>query len=279
MKQNKKNLLLAITLAVFLFVVISLSSLLLKRKDADIETCKQEDGFCKKSNSLAFVNKNSSSKYLNVAVDSKNISSLAEKDNKALCDRNLMCEKYFDIWKKEQLSRNKYSVSYFTKHIYPKTISLDKWDTGESFRIDYTININDILIQTHDSFLVKLNPNEDTGDMNFPRNTYLDKKNVSAIIDNLAFNSEFTLFKPVDNFYFETKEKALEAITAELGDGFEFSEVRYKSDFSNIENPVRVPILTANNNSKCATENKRKTAYVNLETGTITTTDDVCGMS
>lgn len=233
--------------------------------------------FCKDNNNLpADLNQSTSSKNPPVSTNNKNTTSTTQKDYKVLCNGDSVCQKYFYIWKKEQFSRNGYTESYFDEHIIPKFMAINKWNSGESFYILYTINIDWASIKTADSFLVKLSPSEDTYQyLNLPKDTYLDQNNIDVIINKLAFNSDFTFFKPIDHLYFQTKNDVLNAITAKVGNGFEFSEIRYISDY---QNPISAPILTASNNANCS-QNRLRVASVNLITGEITISDSVCYMN
>ena len=234
--------------------------------------------FCKDNNNPP-TDQNPPSKNPPVSTNSKVTTPTTQKDYKTLCNGDSVCQKYFDVWKKEQFSRNGYNESYFNEHIIPESMTINKWNSGESFYVIYTINIDWASIKTADSFLVKLSPSEDTYQyLNIPKSTYLDENNINVVINKLAFNSTFTFFKPIDHLYYKTKNDVLNAISTKAGNGFEFSEIRYISDRPKIENPISVPVLTASNNANCS-QNKRRVASVNLITGEITISDSVCYMN
>ena len=197
---------------------------------------------------------------------------------KVLCKDDLVCQKYFDIWKIEQLSRNHYTEAYFNSHIIPESMEIQKWNTGESFDITYAVNIDWAFIKATDSFLVKLNPSEDTfKSLNIPKDVYLTKSSINVIIDKLAFSSQITLFKPIDHLFYKSQDDVLNTLATKEGAGFQFSDIRFITNNPITENSVSLPMLIALNPTNCS-KNEQKIASVNLMTGEIIIKNDVCSM-
>ncbi|MFZ2205109.1 MAG: hypothetical protein WAV23_00760 [Minisyncoccia bacterium] len=280
MKYNKGFMVIGILLATIIILVVG-GVVYYSTNNSDISknentgTCGPNGMFCvKENNPPADQNQNPP-----IVTTNPDTIPVAQKDYKILCKGDSVCLKYFDIWKKEQFSRNGYSESYFNKHIIPEEITILKWNSGESFYIIYNVNIDWASIKTADSFLVKLSPNEDTYQyLNLPKDTYLDESNVDVVIDKLAFNSTFTIFKPIDSLFYKSKNDTLGAINTKAGKGFDFSEIRFIAGRPLTSGTVSVPIFTAHNETNCSV-NKLKVANVNLVTGEITISGSVCYMN
>lgn len=207
-----------------------------------------------------------------------NTQSQTIKDYTNLCGTDSICKKYYPIWAEEQMNRNGYDVGYFNKHIVPESIEIRKWNDGESFDVIYNINIDWASFKTHDSFIVKTKP----GDTLYPavkiaRGSYLSKTEVGLAIDAMAYNGEFTLFKPADSLMYKTKNDALAVLYKKSGSKkFDIVE----TEIARVDAPYKkIPMiftLRAVDTSNCQKSNTSKVAILDLVTGTASIQNDVC---
>ncbi len=190
------------------------------------------------------------------------------KDYSTLCKDDIVCKKYYAIWKSEQMFRSKYDEAYFNKHIVPESVEILKWNEGESFAIIYNITIDWATVKTSDGFIVKTNK----GDKSYPavkisRGEYLTEQEVKLAIDANAYNGSFTLFKPVERLLYKNQKDARKVISDRgLSQKFEVKEFNFiKGDIS----------MKAYDSTDCSNNNLKRIT-LDLITGEINTTIDAC---
>jgi hypothetical protein len=131
---------------------------------------------------------------------------------KSLC-KDEICNKYFEIWKKEQMYQNKVTESYLNEHIIPESMKIQKWYEGESFYIVYELKIDWARARAADGFMIRTTPNNTHyPDLKIKRGEYLSQEEIREILNNGAFYSQFTWFTPNEKLFYKTKRDAVNAI-------------------------------------------------------------------
>lgn len=149
------------------------------------------------------------------------------------CNANKVCKTYFEVWKLEQRYQNNISSLYLKNHFKPESINIDKWNEGESFRIIYDIYIGWAQARTSDVFIVKTLPSDNTYPaIKIRRGKYLSTSEIRKVVNESAWNGQFTWFTPKTKLFFKTKQDAIDAINKvdptrnfEISDEISFDKV------------------------------------------------------
>jgi hypothetical protein len=142
--------------------------------------------------------------------------SCEKKDD--LCDSDT-CKTYLKIWKELLISRNHLTEAYFDEHIFPYSSSIDTWNDGRSFRVEYKVKIDWAEAKLNDSFIFWLDPST-IGlfpAINAPRATYLIKDQINKLIDQFAFASSIYDVAQTEHLKFTSQEEAIEVLKTASG--------------------------------------------------------------
>lgn len=146
--------------------------------------------------------------------------------NTSSCLKDKICKTYFNIWKKEQFSRNGYNQDYFNKHIIVKNIRLDKPNPKEIIRdfftISYDISIDWATVTVYDSLPIRIEPQGNTSpSLKLSISKYLSESEIHKAIDAGIKNTEIqwstgsiTSFIPNEKLVYKSKKEALEIMNS-----------------------------------------------------------------
>ncbi len=124
-----------------------------------------------------------------------------------------LCSRYLDIWRNQIQKRNDMSNEYFTQHVVPYNASIDAWDIGESFRVQYRVTITWAVIGESDQFVVNLRSSEPAYQhLDIPRDVYLSESEVEVILDEQVFSSSVTRIVSVERLKFCNQQEAVTAL-------------------------------------------------------------------
>lgn len=148
---------------------------------------------------------------------------LCESDN---------CDKYLDIWKDLFISRNNMTSEYFDKHITPAYSTIDSWNDGQSFRVEYKVKIDWAETTLADQFIVWISPSTEGlyPSLQLPRNAWLNKTQINSALDLFAFSSQIYKVAMVEHLKYSTRNEAKELLETESGiNNLEDGEIYYES--------------------------------------------------
>jgi len=135
-----------------------------------------------------------------------------KKEKVDICDSQV-CVEYQNIWKELFLTRNNITNEYFDEHITITHTNISSWNEGESFRIDYYVEIDWAKISAHDQFIIKKSPNAPPyPSLNIPVDTYLTKEDIKKAVNHLAFSSYMTRMYQYNHLKYSSKHKAIKAV-------------------------------------------------------------------
>lgn len=202
---------------------------------------------------------------------------LPTADLQPLCT-DIVCKTYFDVWKNEQIYQNNITVAYLNGHFVPVSMQIDKWVSGQSFSIVYDINIDWAKARTSDSFIIKTKATDKTyPTLNVRRGIYFSADEVRAVVNALAYNSQFTWFTPADHLFYPTRQSAIDAMQKNYPNNkLEIpEEVTLSKDGPKSKKEM---FLFGYDRSMCATKNTAFIVKTNLFTGVITNNTSPCSI-
>lgn len=127
----------------------------------------------------------------------------------SICSSDL-CTNYFSIWKELIMEKNELSQAYFDTHIEISNSEIHSWADGVSFNVCYKFKIGWATAYNCDSFVVKINKDNDLyPSVNLPRGTYLTKEDIKIAVDHRAFNSGIIKINNEENLQYSKMESAL----------------------------------------------------------------------
>ncbi len=187
------------------------------------------------------------------------------------------CQTYLIIWKNLLMSRNQMSQDYFDNHITPCKTSLDKWDSGISFRISYNVKIDWAEVQLWDQFIIWLSPNTSGvyPSLNLPRNSLLTKDQINSAANIMAFSTRINTISSIKSIKYNSLNEAMKALSRSSGvDKLCRSEFYYEQPHMVIP-PIGHPFLRAYGVLNWD-ENSCITSQMNLYTGEVKVITDPC---
>ena len=207
---------------------------------------------------------------------------LPTADIQPLCE-DIVCKTYFDVWRKEQMYQNNISAAYINRHFTPVSTQIDKWNSGQSFDIIYDVKIGWAKVRTSDGFMIKTKAGEKTYPaLNVRRGIYFSEQEVRAVVNELAFNSNFTWFTPAERLLYPTRkvaedtlQKAYPNLKLKFQDDIAFDKTNNDSGIANPK-AKREMFLVGVDSSNCSTSNMMKKVKLNLFTGVTSAYDDAC---
>lgn len=134
------------------------------------------------------------------------------------CDSDT-CNSYFKIWKDLFIARNQLTEEYFNAHIFPYSTTIDTWNDGKSFMVEYKIKIDWAESKLNDQFIIWLDPSTSGlfPSVPMPRNTYLLKDQINKLIDKLAFSSSIHKIAMIDQLKYASLKEALQVLKTASG--------------------------------------------------------------
>lgn len=166
--------------------------------------------------------------------------------------------------------------SYFTNHIFPYRTEIQTWNSGESFNISYQVNIDWMLCNLHDQFIVRIDSSETT----FPaltvtRGNYLSEEEINQVLFAFAFNSSMNVIAPIEQLKYASKRDALKEMRDRAGNSrLKFTGYRYLDNgplFISNGHPYMNGYGTLNKN-----ENRCIYGAIDLVTGDCEINEGVC---
>ncbi len=153
----------------------------------------------------------------NTQINNSPIKTSTDLNKNQVCLNDQNCEKYLAIWKQLQEKYNNMSEVYLNKHLYLQNASFEKWNSGESFSVQYYYKFDWFSVFQNDSFLVKLSPIEDTFTyLNLPKGKFLEKDQIEKVVDRKAFSSFISKIISIDKLSFDSYNKARNFINLSL---------------------------------------------------------------
>jgi hypothetical protein len=121
------------------------------------------------------------------------------------------CQTYLNIWKSLVMSRNQISEAWFDNHITACKTGIDRWNSGLSFRINYTVKIEWAEVRLWDDFIIWLSPSTSGlyPSLTLPRNTLLTKDHINSAANIMAFSSRINTISPVSRLRYSSEDDAL----------------------------------------------------------------------
>ncbi len=130
-------------------------------------------------------------------------------DGAGLCLSD-QCGEYLEVWKDYFLEVNDMDEAYYNDHIFPIETFIESSESGEKFKIRFTVKIDWLEMESRDEFMIRIDENEDKfPQLNLPKATYLNDDQVAVVLDNFAFASNVTRMKPVETLAQSSQKKAL----------------------------------------------------------------------
>lgn len=178
------------------------------------------------------------------------------------------CQTYLNIWKSLVMSRNQISEVWFDNHITACNTYINKWNSGLSFRVSYTVKIDWAEVKLGDTFIIWLSPSTSGmyPSLYLPRNSLLTQNQINSASNLMAFSSRINTISPLSRLRFNSEDEALYILLrASHTDKFCSTELYYEQPHM-IDPPGGHPFLRATGilNMK---ENKCVTSQVDLLTG------------
>lgn len=129
------------------------------------------------------------------------------------------CQTYLIIWKNLLMSRNQMTQNYFNDHITPCETSIDKWNSGISFRITYNVKVDWAEVQLWDTFIIWLAPNT-TGlypSLDLPRNILLTKDQINSAANIMAFSTSINTITSINSLKYNSVNEAMKDLSRASG--------------------------------------------------------------
>jgi len=137
--------------------------------------------------------------------------SCEKKDD--LCDSD-SCNTYLKIWKELLISRNHLTETFFNEHIFPYNTTIDSWNDGKSFRVEYKVKIDWAEANLSDQFIIWLDPSTSGLVPSIPasRSSYLTKDQINKMADIFAFGSSLHDVAMIDNLKYSNIDDAIQVL-------------------------------------------------------------------
>ncbi|MGI9118261.1 MAG: hypothetical protein ACR2IQ_01810, partial [Minisyncoccia bacterium] len=117
------------------------------------------------------------------------------------------------------------------------------------------------------------------------RGIYFSEDEVRAVINELAFNSQFTWFNAVSRLYYPTRQSAVDALykaypekQLTISDNLYLEKTNQTTNTSNTKDKKEM-FLVAFEQTNCSTKNTMDVVKLNLFTGETSISSDVCSVS
>lgn len=147
------------------------------------------------------------------------------------------CTEYLSLWKELFFEKNHISEDFYEDHVELARAGMNSWKKGVSFRVCYRVKIDWAIAYNCDSFIIKINENNNYfASLNLPRDIYLSKDQIEIAIENRAFSSSLNTISNSEDLQFISMNDALASL-----------------------------IIAANINTLCS-----KRIFINKETGHLT---------
>ena len=184
------------------------------------------------------------------------------------------CETYLQVWEHLFKSRNGISDAYFDKHINVSKIAISTWASGETFDVEYVVNIDWARIESHDQFIIKINKDDDLyPTLKVRKGEYLNEEELNDVVEMLAYNSVITKVAPLTKLKYSSKKKAVDALQKKAGtDKVKFDRLYFKRPLHNNDGS---PYLKGSGTIDYD-DNKCISGSINLATGEGEANEDVC---
>lgn len=199
-------------------------------------------------------------------------------DAEALCrEARNRRDAYLEIWKSQFRKRNRMDRASFDSVIRIRSHDVEcDWESGLSFRVEYTVTFDWASIEANDQLVILLYGSESAyRQLPLRRDTFFDEAEIALTIDRQVFFSGISSVKPAARLAFASQTAALEALAAKAG----------TKDLENVRlafyvpgNVPRIdghPYLLARGTLDAA-KNQCVEGHVNLVTGKITTRPNAC---
>jgi hypothetical protein len=147
-----------------------------------------------------------------------------------LCDSEI-CKTYINIWKELFITKNQLTEEYFNEHIFPYSTSIDTWNDGKSFCVEYKVKIDWAEADLYDKFIIWLNPSTSGLYPSYPlpRSAYLTKNQINTVIDILGFGSGIYTVSMVEHINYTSREDAIQVLKTVSGiDNLNNGEIFYQ---------------------------------------------------
>jgi hypothetical protein len=148
------------------------------------------------------------------------------------------CQTYFNIWKDLFITRNQLTEAYFDKHVSPWRTTIDTWNDGISFRVEYKVKIDWAEANLSDQFIIWLDPST-AGlypSIPAPRNTYLSKTQINNMLNIFAFSSEMHKVTMIERLKYASRKEAVKVLESASGvNNLDAGEVYYQNPSFNTD--------------------------------------------
>lgn len=189
--------------------------------------------------------------------------------------KNTLEEKYLRIWQNILINENSLSDEYFNDHIVIQDYSINKWNTGESLRVNYQLIIDWATIDVHDSILIKVSKDDTFSNLVTPE-IYLEEADIKALIERETSKSTITQINQLKSLKYSNYNEAVESFKTSSG----YNDIL--PDGISLRVPGKVPredgnpyfvLLSGVINEK---DNRCLKGHFNLVTGQGNFYEDVC---
>ena len=120
------------------------------------------------------------------------------------------CNEYLEIWKAYLLEVNGMDEAYYNAHIFPYETFIQSSESGEHFKVRFTVTIDWLEMDVRDEFIVRIDENEDKfPQLDLPKGTYLNEDQVAVVLNNFAFSSNVSRIASVETLAHSSQRKAL----------------------------------------------------------------------
>jgi len=163
-----------------------------------------------------------------------------------LCESPI-CLEYYEIWENLFKARNDMSDDYFDRHILITETAIDHWNSGESFRIYYNVNIDWATATAGDKFIVNISSEAWLPPtLDVPKEEYLTEEDISSILDASGFFSRISEIASVTQLRFPSKKAAVKALRDIAGSNRIRSDRIYYKKSRHLFNANGHPYLVGN---------------------------------
>ncbi|MCC6744105.1 MAG: hypothetical protein IT175_09615, partial [Acidobacteria bacterium] len=141
-------------------------------------------------------------------------------DAEALCrEARNRRDAYLEIWKSQFMKRNRMDRASFDSLIRIRSHDVEcDWESGLSFRVEYTVTFDWASIEANDQLVILLYGSESAyRQLPLRRDTFFDEAEIALTIDRQVFFSDISSVKPAAKLAFTSQTAALEALAAKAG--------------------------------------------------------------
>jgi hypothetical protein len=166
---------------------------------------------------------------------------------------------------------------YFDNHITPCMTSINKWNSGISFRVSYRVKIDWSEVMLWDQFIIWISPSTSGlyPSLNLPRNTLLTKDQISTAASLMAFSTRINTISSISNLKYQSLDEAMNTLIRASGvDKLCTSEIFYERP-NMVEPPSGHPFLQSNG-ALSWDRNECITSQIDLYTGEVNVVFDPC---